>query len=147
MKPRYHIVSSVVFGVGFLAVFKDFKYAFVCMLAGILIDLDHLVDFYRHNKAELLSPFKIYKDLKDWCLGLKFDVVYIFLHSLELVFLIWLLILIFTLGLFWIAIAVGITQHMILDIVFNARYFLPPQGYFFIYRLKKGFKKNSLLQK
>jgi len=119
----------------------------VCLLAGVLIDLDHVVDFYIHKQAKSINPLKFYRDLCDWCLGLKFDFLYIFLHSIELIFLIWLLIWIFNLGIFWIAIAVGFTQHMILDLIFNIKRFLPLRGYFFFYRMKKAFKKEFLLRK
>lgn len=145
MKARYHAVSSVAFGIGFWVVTRDFKASLVCLLSGVLIDLDHLIDFYIHNRIKLENPLEAYRRLCDWCLGLKFEVIYIFLHSLELILILWFCVIVFKWGNYGIAVALGFTQHMVLDIVYNRRKFIPPKGYFFLYRMKKGFKKDHLL--
>ncbi|MDD4909713.1 MAG: hypothetical protein PHR44_03420 [Candidatus Omnitrophica bacterium] len=147
MRPRYHVVSSLAFGIGFWKASGDLKASLACLLAGILIDIDHVIDFYIHNRIKMESPLRAYRRLRDWCFGLKFDALYICLHSIELLLLIWLYVLILKPGIFWLAIAVGLTQHMILDIIFNSRRFIPPRGYLFFYRMKKGFKKDALMRR
>ena len=63
---------------------------------------------------------------------------------MELVFLLWIIISVFKLGIFWIAFAVGLTQHMILDLLFNRQ--LNIYTYFLIFRIMKGFKKENILR-
>jgi hypothetical protein len=73
----------------------------------------------------------------------KYTFMYLYLHSLELLIIIWLAVAIFGLGRFWIAFAIGLTQHIFFDICFNPIY---PSSYFISCRFLKGFKKRYLLR-
>jgi hypothetical protein len=45
------------------------------------------------------------------------------------------------LGLFWVALAIGLTQHMVFDLMFNEVY---RRSYLLSYRISKGFKRSEL---
>jgi len=121
------------------SVFRSAAVFFVSLAAGILIDIDHIFDYYT-QEGPTLKIKKIYS----WCLENKFKSVFFYFHSVELLFLLWLSISLFKLGLLWIAIAIGLTQHLILDILFNRNVFR--YGYFLSYRIIKGFRKECILR-
>jgi len=73
----------------------------------------------------------------------RFSFFMIFFHSFELLFLLWIIISVFKLGIFWIAIAIGLTQHMILDI-FGNKDVMYTYGYFLSFRIFKRFRKESI---
>ena len=69
--------------------------------------------------------------------------LYLILHSYEIVIIFWAAIYIFSLGKLWQAIALGLTQHIVLDQLTNP---MRPFGYFFTYRFLKRFKKEKVLR-
>lgn len=142
MKLRYHIIatttiSSVVYYV------SDSITAFVSsIIGGILIDVDHLLDYYRQEGFNLKIKYFF-----GWCYKLKWNTLVVPLHSIELVLILWFAIYVFDLGLFWLGFAIGFTQHMIFDIIFNNKITNNSTFYFFIYRFVKGFRKEYLIRK
>jgi hypothetical protein len=69
----------------------------------------------------------------------------LFFHSLELVLLLWVTISILKLGLHWIAFAIGITQHIILDMLFN-KDMIYAYSYLLSYRIMRRFRSEDLLK-
>lgn len=113
----------------------------MCLIAGVFIDIDHVLDYYIEQPLTL----KI-KRIHLWYVENRFKRLFIFLHSLELLFALWIIISVFKLGVFWIAFAIGLTQHMILDIIFNKK-IIYPYGYFLSYRFIKKFKSEHVCRK
>jgi len=74
---------------------------------------------------------------------MKVKRLYLVLHSYEILIALWSAIFIFSLSNFWKAIAVGLTQHMILDQITNP---ISRLGYFFTYRIARGFDKELILK-
>lgn len=139
MKPIKHLLVSISAGGLFYFYSRSVLASFICFLSGVLIDLDHFCDFY-------LNYNRLSKNLKEFyltCTELKFDKIYLFFHSLEVIFLFWILIIVGKLNLIWLAVAVGITLHIMLDIIGNNTF---QYSYFLIYRLQKGFRTNSLFK-
>jgi len=109
------------------------------LLAGVLIDVDHILDYYL-QRGITLKIRKIYF----WSLERQFEFLFLFFHSLELIFLLWIIISLFRLNLFWVAFAIGITQHMVLDILFNRN--INIYAYFLSFRIVKKFKKENIFR-
>jgi len=120
-------------------VFRSTASFFSSLAAGILIDVDHIFDYSFHRGITL----KI-KDIYTWCAARKYRFVFLFLHSLDLVILLWIIIWFFKLGIFWVAFAIGITQHMALDLIFNREVKAP--AYFLAFRVIKGFRREDILK-
>ncbi|MBI3991126.1 MAG: hypothetical protein HY350_03145 [Candidatus Omnitrophica bacterium] len=118
--------------------FKSSVSFFASLIAGVLIDIDHVLDYYIANGITL----KI-KNIYQWFKGLNFTHVFIPLHSIELVFILWIVISLFKLGIFWVALAIGFTQHMILDILSNNK-IIYAYGYFLSFRTIKKFCRENL---
>ncbi len=138
IRPTGHIICTLTIS-GFLYfIFRSATAFWVSFLSGILMDIDHILDYYIQKKITLRMR-KIYL----WHIKNDYDFLFLYLHSLELVVMLWVAIFVFKLGIFWIALAIGMTQHIILDIFFNPIY---TYAYLFLYRLAKGFKKEYILK-
>lgn len=138
MTPLPHIVASGIISILSITYFKSIGYAAISFLAGVLIDCDHIVDYYL-NYAFTFDLRKIYKS----CQAMEMKKIYLAFHSYELAAFLWLAIYIFSLSKFWQAIALGLTQHILLDQVSNpVRAF----GYFFAHRAANAFKAAKVLR-
>lgn len=116
-------------------VFKSVPCFIISFAGGFLIDLDHVLDYYLHTGVNLkvANFFKYYSSL-------RFEYLTVIFHSFELLFLLWLAIYAFGLGSFWVALAVGFSQHMILDLVGNSKFLKTHSLYFLTIRALKGFR-------
>jgi len=103
-----------------------------------MIDIDHLLDYYLHYRT-FSGGFKHFYDS---CIEPKLDKLRLVLHSYELLLIFWILVFAFPKNLLLIAISLGLTQHMLFDQITNK---MPNLFYFFIFRLSRDFKKESLI--
>ncbi|MBI2438399.1 MAG: hypothetical protein HYV36_06265 [Lentisphaerae bacterium] len=112
---------------------RSWAAAVACLLAGVLIDLDHVFDHLFHHRGRL--------NLRRFFRAFRIEImenIFIFLHSWEFA-LLWLALLLtlsearqpVALGLF-----VGFTTHLALDNLFNRH---SRWAYFLLYRLRHGF--------
>ncbi|MDD4938862.1 MAG: hypothetical protein PHE18_00440 [Candidatus Omnitrophica bacterium] len=113
---------------------------FVSLAAGIFIDIDHVFDYYV-QRGITLNPADIYS----WCNDIKYDLIILLFHSLELLFLLWAAVFLFDLGIIWFSLAIGLTQHMALDVLSNRKK-IGVTGYFLLFRMAKGFKKEGIMR-
>ena len=109
----------------------------MCFFAGFLIDADHLIDYFITHPLTL-DFRRIYKA----CLNVDMKRVLVIFHSFELAALVWAIGLLSPAGKIGIAAAVGISQHLILDQLFNP---VRPLTYFLIYRISNGFKTECFM--
>ncbi len=139
MLPLGHVIASGFISALVWIYFKSFGCAAASFLSGILIDLDHLIDYYANHGFTLRV-----KTMYDTCRNIRFNKLYIILHSYELIVLLWILIYLLSLPNIWKAIAIGLTQHLILDQLTNP---IRRPGYFIVYRIAHGFSKESIVHK
>jgi len=140
-----HIVLSML--VGFLIwkyLFKNINVFLIAFLGGVLIDLDHLFDYFLAFGAKFnLTYFaKGYQFLKS-------DKIYIPLHSWEIVIICFLLFLFFaklkkliTLRILLLAFSLSLFSHLIFDTISNE---LPMSSYSFIKRANANFELKQLV--
>ena len=130
-----HIATSLVAS-SFLGYFlKSWQAAAACLVGGILIDLDHLLDYCLHKKKMCWR----YKDLYDYCIEEKQGRHYEIFHSYELLLILWLLILYTWFNEIFFGFVFGMTVHILFDQLVNDVY---PLAYFLICRMKYGFPKK-----
>ena len=139
MKPIPHVAVSTVVSIAVAIYFKSTICGVSSFLAGVLIDLDHLYDYYREH-GFTLNPMAVYRG----CVEMDLTRIYLFLHSYELLTILWISISVFSLSKLWIAFAIGVTQHLIFDQIFNP---IDKCGYFLSYRIAKGFDITKILTK
>jgi hypothetical protein len=113
---------------------------FVSLFSGVLIDIDHIFDYY-FQKGVTLRLDKIYACYEQ----LECEYVVILFHSVELLLLLWVFIAMLKLDLLWVAFAIGLTQHVISDIISNHK-FIYSYSYLLSYRITRGFKTKKLLR-
>jgi len=133
MMPAGHVAASGIVSVVFLSLSKSVAGAVACFFSGILIDLDHALDFVVLRK----KMFRSVQELKDFCLDKK-GKIYLFLHSYELFFVLWALAIGSGVSPVYLGILYGMSTHLLLDQVTNTIY---PLTYFFYYRSRLGFSK------
>lgn len=109
-------------------------YAFLFMFSNILIDLDHLIDYFIFFK----SKFNLHDFLNSTYL--KSGRVYIFLHSWEIIFLIFSFALLVK-SEAWLIIALSFSVHLLVDNFQRQNIFC----YLLIYRIAKRFEVKILL--
>lgn len=112
-------------------------------LAGVFIDIDHVFDFV-WNYGPRFNVRKFY----DYCMDCRYERLSLIFHSYELIVGLWIAIFALSLGDIWKAVAIGLTQHLILDNVRNiylGKMTWP--AYFFSYRLFHKFKVEKIVKK
>ena len=133
MQVSKHVVVSAIVSALVWWWLRSSAAALACLLMGVCIDLDHMVDFLynsrRHPRARRFFAAFEFEILEN---------IFVFLHSWEFAF-VWLALLLcvpgvrqpVALGLF-----IGFVTHLALDNLFNrhARW-----AYFLLYRWRHGF--------
>jgi hypothetical protein len=135
-----HIVTSAALAAGLYAVTRSWAISAACLLSGVLIDLDHLVDFYLFS-GERFSV----KTFFSWCLDTRWQRVAVFLHSYELYAIACVVAYIAPTsvlhGALW-----GVGLHLLLDQTVNGwKYRLSPWFYLLSYRIAVRFRRERLL--
>lgn len=111
--------------------------AFFSFIAGVFVDLDHLIDYSLNHSFTTNLKF-----IYDACAKIDIERLYILMHSYEVMALLWILIYTFSLSIVWKAVAIGLTQHLILDQLANP---INTYGYFLAYRIINGFDTNKII--
>lgn len=131
IKPKAHLVASLGVGAGLYGVNPDPVPAMAAVLAGTLIDLDHLYDLWAYQKHR--KPFEKLLTVMDSHHWVK---SYIFLHALEGIPFLAAMIFAGTHPWLWTGILVGYTLHLVMDLLGNKCY---PLTYFLSYRIYRRF--------
>ena len=143
MTVKTHITTSALLSAATFLITSSTTMAMSALVSGVLIDLDHLIDFFIFS-GERFSV----QNLFEWCKTSWERSLFPF-HS-------WEMYILFTLFTYHsphpvqIGILLGVGVHLTLDQIGN-RYFLKhdsirPFFYFFIYRASKGFYKKRMLE-
>ena len=125
MKPPGHAVVSLGIGAIVWGVTKSPYSVLAAFLTGVLIDLDHLVEYY------------------SWFVREERSEVWFFLHSYELA------VPAFLAGYMsgWDPVVLGVSAgflgHVLTDQVVNP---MRPLAYFFTYRAIKGFRRSEIIR-
>ena len=139
MRPKHHVILSTGVSALFAIWIKSKCAIIVCFLSGIFIDLDHHLDYFLARRELPLS----YKKLVDF-----FDndrgPIHLYLHSYEMLIMLWFSIYYLSLGNVWVGLAVGLTTHLLCDAIANP---FKPIAYFLTYRIKHKFNRKMLFKK
>lgn len=141
MKPVHHVLISTGVSALFWSAFKSVPATAVCFLSGIFIDIDHHLDYWFVRKK---FPWN-YGKMKDYFFSQKYrgGPLYLIFHAYEWLILLWGFIFIGQPGIFWQGLGVGLTTHMIADLIYNP---IKPYGYFITYRFLRHFNSERILK-
>ncbi|MGH2366073.1 MAG: hypothetical protein ACRDHX_15675 [Chloroflexota bacterium] len=138
MRPQGHIVVSVGLGTLFWARSRDIWTLVISLLFGVLVDLDHLFDYFY---AERRLTFDLHEFLgtRYWKKSGRLFVLFHGFEYLPLVYFVWQGLK----GHRWaVAATSAMSVHLLADHLLNE---LRPLGYFVLYRLAHGFRAADIL--
>ncbi len=141
MRPQYHFAATITTSAIIYYFTRSLAASLISFAGGFLIDLDHLIDYYLHEGISLRFGHFV-----NWCYERKFIRASLILHSLELILLLWAFIYFLELGIFWVSLAIGLTQHMLFDFIFNSDVIKTHNFYFFTARAMKGFRFKEFIR-
>ncbi len=146
MRPSRHIIASLTIGAVLWFFTKSVYAGLLCFASGVLVDIDHILEYIIHHGRKGLS----FKNMYEACEqterqkgDLKFKRLYIILHTAEIVLLLWT-ITIYTKNIYLLAITWGYSLHLILDCAANPLY---PFSYFIFWRAINKFDSSKLFIK
>ena len=138
MKASYHIAVSAGVALGLQSQVHSWPAAAVCFLSGVLIDIDHYLDYYIVKKK---FPFN-YQELLDFCYYDKAPKIYLFFHGYEYLLALWLIVPFTHFNSVYAGFVLGLTVHVFFDQFTNP---IKPLFYFVTYRISQSFMKVKTL--
>lgn len=139
MRPIRHAIISAGLASGVGCWFQSWPAAWICLISGVLLDIDHHLDYYL---AKRKFPFQ-YKDLLAYCAHYRDGKMYLVFHSYELLTVLWVAVSCGHLNAVWVALALGVSVHILCDQMVNP---LKPLAYSFVYRLHYGFSPDKIFK-
>lgn len=142
MRPLQHLAYSTAAASVLLLTTKSPKIAMGCVASGVLVDLDHLIEYRKYCGAQW--------DWEEFSSGIYFDkkgTVKVIFHSWEAACVLWGVVLArdgIRMKSLLYGIAAGYTLHLILDQIGNN---LNMMGYFELYRWFVDWRQNMLAAK
>lgn len=138
MKPEYHLFVSAALSSVFYLMTGSVAGSVASFLGGFFIDLDHFVDFWTYKRRITYSKEFFGKYFE------KFGRVLIPLHSVELLWLIYL-VQVATGSVILLGLCAGMAVHLVMDMIGNID--LNPFSYFLFYRIINRFSRPRLARK
>ncbi|HWR97340.1 MAG TPA: hypothetical protein VN317_02880 [Candidatus Methanoperedens sp.] len=142
MRPGYHVVAGAALGAAAFAFSGDGAVALAAAASHVLLDVDHAVEhlLQSHRPFSVPALLRVHN-------ALTWERLVFLLHGYEWAGLLWLV--------WWLsphplllAVAIGVSTHLVLDEVGNRLEWAPvdiaPAFYFFTYRLGRGFLRERL---
>lgn len=146
MRPSRHAISSLVISAVFWFFTRSVAAAGLCLVSGILVDFDHVIEYVIHYGFRDMTYGNMAKTSEDTCKldeSRGFPRVYLFFHIAEIAICIWIAWLV-TKNIYILSIAIGYTSHLVLDYAAN-----PPKMsfYFFTWRFIHKFSSDHFFRK
>ena len=130
-----HLIVSLAIGGLFYIYTRELRLLLAAIAGGILIDTDHLIDYYYCYR----QGFSIRKFIS--VSYLKSGRIYVLLHSWELAGLLLIASFMVPFGLVVVVFSLSLAVHLVIDSI-HQKTILP---YFLIYRLYHGFNARVIL--
>lgn len=141
MDIKKHIVMSLSISILIFLYYESITYGIISFLIGVLVDLDHLFDYFKETGIKKQSHKFSIKHFFNFFYTRKFKKIYVLFHSYELIIILLVLEIYFKESIF-IIILISWLQHLLFDQFTN---YTKPFSYFFLYRLKVNFLPKKIL--
>jgi hypothetical protein len=146
MKPSRHVIISAVLGAGIWFYTKSIYATIICFISGILVDLDHIVEYAIHFGLKDFSFKNLYEKSRetDRHKGERgYERLYLIFHSSEVAIFLWVAAICIE-NIFLLAFALGYSSHIVLDSFGNT---IHPISYFILHRSKHKFNTRKYFKK
>ena len=131
MKPHYHVAFSTVIAAVLYLIFKSWALSLSCLISGIFIDLDHVIDYIREHGLTLNAS----KFSHNFHSG-QFDKMYLIFHAWECLFVLAFISWLYDWNPWITGVLIGFSQHILLDAFNNTRNF---KSYSLLWEMEKRF--------
>lgn len=138
MKPVSHLGVSIITGVATFLATRDMHSSISCFLAGWLVDIDHIWDFYKN----VGKGFNIKRFVNAFDNG-EIKKAYLYLHSYELLFGLIFLCFFTHFNYLLSFTTLGFAIHLVFDQVFNP---VKPLTYFITYRILNSYNTDVVFR-
>ena len=136
MNLKNHITVSLIFSAFLFAISKSWTIITSSLIRGVLIDIDHILDYSREHGIDLrIKQFYERFDRKE------VTRVWLILHSWELLFLMSICAFLMSWNPWVVGMIIGLTQHIVLDQISNK---INKWAYFFFWRLRNDFSIKKI---
>ena len=145
MKVSAHIIISFSAGALFWLFTKQIYAGLACFVSGVLIDIDHIIDYIIRFGYRGFTVKKLYQACENTYKkdsARRFKKLYFIFHAYEIAILLWIAS-IYIKNIYVLAITVGYTTHLIMDCTANP---VHPQAYSIVWRAIKGFDIDKLFK-
>src|SRR3989338_9530959 len=115
MSPTRHAIISAGGSLGIVYITHSWTAAVFCFLSGVLIDIDHVFDYWAAKRRVFFS----YEELVMFCGKEKEGRLYLIFHSYELLAAGWILYLFTQPSVVWLGFLIGVTVHLLCDQYYN----------------------------
>lgn len=136
MRLHYHTAASITISGMLYLMFRSGSLSAACCLAGIFIDIDHFIDYFRQKGWSLNI-----KDFFRTCNECQFDRIVLLWHGWEWIVLFGLSSWLTDWNPWVTGMFLGIGQHTIIDAAANSSHL---KTYSLIWRWKKGFHFDTI---
>ena len=132
MRLSAHVGFSAIVSAALYTISRSWEMAASCLISGIFIDLDHVIDFF------ILYgwPFTFKKFFNVFYRELSFKQIFIVLHAWEWMILLFAASWITGWNPWFVGTLIGCGHHMIIDFINNGGYV---RSYFLIWRWRNNF--------
>jgi membrane-bound metal-dependent hydrolase YbcI (DUF457 family) len=138
VRPQGHVIVSAGLGSIFWAKSKDPRTFALSLVFGVLVDLDHLIDYW-YFKRRICFDLGEFLHSRYWEHSKRLFVLFHAFEYLPLVFFFWQA----WKGRKWaVAATAAMSSHVLADHLINE---LKPLGYFISYRIAKRFRSDELI--
>lgn len=146
MGPSKHVIISFSAGVVLWFFTRSFYAGLLCFASGVLIDLDHILEFAIHHDWKNFTIKNLYEACEHTMKQegeRRFTRSYLIFHAVEIILLLWIAV-IYIKNIYLFAFTLGYSLHIILDYIGNPVYF---HSYFIFSRVLKKFKTEKIFKK
>ena len=137
MMPKWHIFTSAILSLVMFRISGSFHASLACFIAGTIIDIDHVLDYYLYSGRLTFNVSKISGFYS------RYGKVIILLHSYELLLIGAVFAYFLQAHVLFIGAAIGFVGHLLMD---TAGYGMKAQSYFLSYRVYCGFGLERLCE-
>ena len=138
MKPVSHLCVSIITGVTTFLATRDMYSSISCFLAGWLVDIDHVWDFYKNFGKD----FNV-KRFVNACENGEIKKTYLYFHSYELLFGLIFLCFLTHFNYLLSFTTLGFAIHLFFDQIFNP---VKPLTYFITYRILRSYNADIIFK-
>ncbi len=144
MKPSLHVAVSISLGAIIWFLYKSFLAVGLCLFSGVLIDIDHAIEFLLSHGLKGFSIKNVFiasKNADKPGAPYRFKKLHLVFHSLEAAFVL-VVISILTNNMYLISFTIGYAAHLGMDIGANP---FNPIYYFTIARARRNFDIDKVI--